>query len=213
VPTTPIYALPYPAAADPADVPLDMQELAERVEAALPAGYGTTLPGSPFDKQEFILVDSLTAPTYAWRFRYVASISGAYKWVFIGGTPKMAQVDVQQTSTLWGGWFDLSTVGPLLTVPYLGDYFVTASAVMQHSAVVDFGIGITKAAGDPIDPARDITQVRLATAGVEESLVIVGAVPKDVSPASDIRLRYYASAAGTTYAKRRVLNVWPVRVS
>ena len=35
MPTTPIYALPYPAAADPADVPLDMQELAERVEAVI----------------------------------------------------------------------------------------------------------------------------------------------------------------------------------
>ena len=36
MPTTPIYALPYPAAADPADVPLDMQELAERIELVLP---------------------------------------------------------------------------------------------------------------------------------------------------------------------------------
>jgi hypothetical protein len=35
MPTTPIYAIPYPAATDPADVPLDMQELAERVEAVL----------------------------------------------------------------------------------------------------------------------------------------------------------------------------------
>jgi hypothetical protein len=35
MPTTPIYALPYPAPADPADVPLDMQELADRIEALL----------------------------------------------------------------------------------------------------------------------------------------------------------------------------------
>lgn len=35
---TPIYALPYPAAADPADVPLDMQELADRIEAVLSSG-------------------------------------------------------------------------------------------------------------------------------------------------------------------------------
>ena len=36
MPTTPIYALPYPAAADPADVPLDMRELAEQIEAVFP---------------------------------------------------------------------------------------------------------------------------------------------------------------------------------
>jgi hypothetical protein len=36
MPTTPIYALPYPAATDPADVPADMQRLANRLEAVLP---------------------------------------------------------------------------------------------------------------------------------------------------------------------------------
>jgi hypothetical protein len=35
MPTTPIYALPYPAPGDPADVPIDMQELAERIEVAM----------------------------------------------------------------------------------------------------------------------------------------------------------------------------------
>jgi hypothetical protein len=55
----------------------------------IPAGATmvTTLPVSPFDGQEVVLVDSLTAPTYSWRFRYCASITGAYKWVFIGGPP------------------------------------------------------------------------------------------------------------------------------
>ena len=50
-------------------------------------GYGTTLPGSPTDGQEYVLVDSLTAPTYVWRFRYNASSASAYKWEFIGGSP------------------------------------------------------------------------------------------------------------------------------
>lgn len=41
--TTPVYALPYPAATDPADVPVDMQELAERVEAVLATLSSSTL--------------------------------------------------------------------------------------------------------------------------------------------------------------------------
>ena len=40
MPLTTVYKLPYPAAADPADVPLDMQELAEAVEQH---GPGTEL--------------------------------------------------------------------------------------------------------------------------------------------------------------------------
>jgi hypothetical protein len=36
--TTPVYQLPYPSAADPADVPADMQRLADRVEVAIAPG-------------------------------------------------------------------------------------------------------------------------------------------------------------------------------
>src|SRR5262245_22922245 len=35
---TPIYALPYPVPTDPADVPADMQRLANRAEAAIQPG-------------------------------------------------------------------------------------------------------------------------------------------------------------------------------
>lgn len=38
MPATPIYALPYPAATDPADVPADMGALANRVEAVIVPG-------------------------------------------------------------------------------------------------------------------------------------------------------------------------------
>lgn len=49
--------------------------------------YGTSLPGSPLDGAEYILVDSTTAPTYQWRFRYNLSNAGSYKWEFVGGAP------------------------------------------------------------------------------------------------------------------------------
>ncbi len=57
------------------------------VPAPVSATYGTALPGSPVDGAEHILVDSTTAPTYQWRFRYNASNAGSYKWEFIGGAP------------------------------------------------------------------------------------------------------------------------------
>ena len=53
--------------------------------------YGTSLPASPFNGQEAILVDSTTNPTWEWRFRYNANSSSAYKWEFIGGTPYSAE--------------------------------------------------------------------------------------------------------------------------
>src|SRR4029077_19617212 len=47
--------------------------------------YGTTLPASPVDAQEAILVDSVTNPTYQWRFRFNAGSTSPYKWEFVGG--------------------------------------------------------------------------------------------------------------------------------
>jgi hypothetical protein len=49
------------------------------------ASYGIALPASPADGQEAILVDSLTVPTYQWRFRWNAGSTNADKWEFIGG--------------------------------------------------------------------------------------------------------------------------------
>lgn len=52
MPTTPTYALPYPAPTEPADVPLDMQELCQRLEtvlagiAAVPTGVIAPFAGS-----------------------------------------------------------------------------------------------------------------------------------------------------------------------
>ena len=60
MPTTPTYALPYPEATDPADVPADLQELVNRLEAIFPtlgAPVGTPLPwlvtGIPAGYREF----------------------------------------------------------------------------------------------------------------------------------------------------------------
>lgn len=47
--------------------------------------YGTSLPASPVDGQTAVLVDSLSAPTWQWRFRYNAGSSSTYKWECIGG--------------------------------------------------------------------------------------------------------------------------------
>jgi hypothetical protein len=152
--TTPKYALRYPVATDPADVPTDMHNLALDTEAAIttaavPAvvngswlkgvggaavwstiaaadlppqavpGYGTTLPASPTDGQEFVLVDSATTPTYKWRFRYNAGSTATYKWEFVGGHPAL----------LAGGSLTTNSATPIVlagspkfTVPRNGEY-------------------------------------------------------------------------------------------
>jgi hypothetical protein len=80
--------------------------------------YGTTLPATPSDGQLAILVDSTTAPTYRWTFRFNSAIS-ANKWEFIGGTPMVSAVQ----ATL--GHANVTTYrfsSTLLTVPRAGLY-------------------------------------------------------------------------------------------
>ena len=90
--------------------------------------YGTTLPGSPADGDEAILVDSTSAPTYQWRFRYNAGAAGANKWEFVGGAPQVSRVGgINQATT--ASVVDLSG-GPSVTVPRAGDYLVRYGAVI-----------------------------------------------------------------------------------
>jgi hypothetical protein len=113
-------------------------------------GYGTSLPASPVDGQLFVLVDSVTSPTYQWQFRYNAGSSLTHKWEFVGGPPLYNEV----TQT----WFTTSTtysvpdtVGnwPNVALPRAGDYMVTiASNIYQTTGgtgFLSYDIGATGA--------------------------------------------------------------------
>lgn len=77
----------------------------------------TALPASPQDGDVAILVDSVTAPTWAWRLRYDTAIADAYKWLFVGGSP-MSSLDTT------GGILGASTATDYLglAVPVGGIY-------------------------------------------------------------------------------------------
>jgi microcystin-dependent protein len=81
--TTPVYALPYPDQADTADVPRDMQALAQRVEAVLPGVGGPTgsgidwfSPGAP--PAGYLLCDgsAVSRATYSKLFGVIGSTWG-----------------------------------------------------------------------------------------------------------------------------------------
>jgi hypothetical protein len=82
--------------------------------------YATTLPGSPSNGKETILVDSTSAPTYHWRLRYNSTTA---KWHYIGGTPAFSQVLTAElcSSTTYVA---LTTAGPSFALPVAGDYIV-----------------------------------------------------------------------------------------
>lgn len=173
--------------------------------------YGTSLPASPVDGMEAVLVDSVSNPTYQWRFRYNAGSSSAYKWEFVGGASVSAEVTTQESTTSTT-FVDLTTVGPQVTVPRAGEYQIS------------FGCrGWTDQAGGLWAMAAKIGSAAVgANDGLEENNASVNTnvtagrtLPRRTAVASDVIKAQYAcpGGGGTAQFLRRWLTVIPVRVS
>ena len=173
----------------------------------VPVGYDTTLPSSPVDGQEAILVDSLIAPTYQWRFKYIATITDANKWVFIGGDPALAEVLTAQTTTSTT-YAALTTPGPLFAIPRAGIYTVETGFTGGMSAGVpqmymSFDIGATPAAD------TDWTGTVAGTAGHRNS---VARARQKTLTAVTLTAKYKV-VSGTGSFEMRWMRVTPKRVA
>lgn len=187
-----------------------------------PGGIGTSFPVSPTNGELFTLVDSLTAPTYAWDFRYVASITDAYKWVFVGGAPGSAEIPTSQPPLASDAWGDLATVGPQFIIPRAGIYFTESSARVMNvetpSQQSNMHFGVCIGTGTPVGPVATASII----SGINglgtfyETLVASGRIT--FAAADQARLRYYfekgtaGNPANRSFSERR-LHITPVRLS
>jgi hypothetical protein len=171
-------------------------------------GYATTLPGSPTNGQEAILVDSTTAPTYHWRFRYNSSSASTYKWEFIGGTPAYAIVTTAETTTSTT-YTNLTTTGPSFTIPNAGDWHIEAHTLISTKsgdghAFMAYDVGGTAASDD------------WACGGFgwnANAMGISRALRWTALSASTAVVGKYKMLSGTNATfKNRVLRITPVRV-
>ena len=97
----------------------------------------TSLPGSPVDAQECILVDSTSAPTFQWKMRYNSTTT---KWHFLGGLPALSTVDTAENITSGSStYIALATAGPSIAIPVAGDYVVEIGCHMQTVAGTSSG--------------------------------------------------------------------------
>jgi hypothetical protein len=196
------YAAIRPTSAAPAQWPMP--------PSSRPS-YGTTLPANPYDGQEAILVDSVTAPTYQWRFRYNASSSSAYKWEFVGGAPAQSWVAAQDTCSGAGGtWQNLATPGPMFTLPRGGDYWIDGFVQVQAGASIPdtpaFGFSDN---GDQNPGVAYQTELNRASSWITMAVVDL----KQSRNVGDVIKARYLSYQTTSKFSGRRLRVTPVRVS
>ena len=166
--------------------------------------YGTVFPASPVTGQEHILVDSTTAPSFVWRFRYNAGRGDANKWEFVGGAPYAKFVSAQE-STGSGSATDLTT--PMsLTAPRAGQYLVEAMSMfwgtLDGGAVIA-GISLSVAGATVLDGAWE--QRVMAR---PHTLTWVGAVA-----AGAVIKPQWRSSNGTVNVRDRSFKVTPLAVA
>ena len=176
----------------------------------------TALPSSPEDGDQIIFMDSLSAPTYAWHFRYVAAKS-SNKWQFIGGAAIEEEVATAQTIGSSGSYVALATAGPTVTVPLAGDYLVvfgctivgTAAAAETRDYVqyMSFDVGGTGA----VDADAVSMRTRNDSAAPEYSLA--RQIKKTGLAASTaLTSKYKASGGSNASFKNRHISVVPIAV-
>jgi len=171
--------------------------------------YGTSLPASPVDGQEAVLVDNLTNPTYQWRFRYNASSTSAYKWEFVGGTIARTSIANDEVIGSTGGWTWTTTTCDFL-IPRSGDYIITADCLFYNGSTGGtMYLAIANASVGP-SPVDNQSQVSLA-ASSSTTISCTSRCP-NISGNQTMRLVVFATATGF-HNTNRSLRVTPSRVS
>jgi hypothetical protein len=171
--------------------------------------YGTTLPGSPTDGQEAILVDSITLPTYQWRFRWNNGSSNTDKWEFTGGAPAVVAVDTLESTTSTT-YVALTTAGPSFTVPRAGVYEVEVRCAFtgnssQTRGFMSYDIGGTGAV--------DADGIETVPQGANEQTFDFTRVKSGLAASTALTCKYKLGAANSCSFARRQICVLPIRVS
>ena len=164
----------------------------------------TTLPNSPSNGQQAILVDSTSAPTYSWLFQYQSSAS---KWIFLGGAPLRNSADATANSAAASGVYS-GALGMSVTIPRAGTYDVRFGGQPGGNAsgtttVLGVGLGTTPAAGN------EITVTNQGTGGV---MIVRRLTGVTASTVIDLYIKDNDSTRRVGFSQRW-LEVLPVTVT
>lgn len=165
-------------------------------------GRSTTFPASPVDGDIHVYPADLTNGVM-WMFMYRSAVND---WEFLGGSPLIAEVATAETTTSTT-YAALATAGPLIALPFAGDWVVEIGAYISNSgdgnsSLMSYDIGATAAVdADALEYARGTSLSAMGGTFLrrKQGFTAVTLTPK-----------YRVSAGIGTFKKRRI-SVLPVR--
>jgi len=172
-------------------------------------GYGTTLPASPYNGQEYVLVDSTTAPTFTWRFRHNANSTSTYKWEFVGGSTYLAYEDNDITMQVVPTY---GPQGPVLAIPRAGYYCLRTTSYFYHPTDATSYAAVQWATypGGTVLPGS--VQISQGVSRANAALCLVYEATFLVTPATQVCPQFAGNVANM-HSRQRQHSVIPVRVS
>jgi hypothetical protein len=183
----------------------ELEAQTPQVVTALPTGTGI-----PFDGQEvFFLADATDG--ILWHARYRAASPFASKWDVLEAMPWVKYVATQQSLPPTDALYhDLTTVGPQLTIPVVGDYRIDHGAVMLSGAADSAWASVKFSATEASD-ADAARAVQVSTApglpfSAPERTV------KTIAAGTVVKQRYRNGGAQTATWQDRWLRVTPLRI-
>jgi hypothetical protein len=177
-------------------------------------GYGTSLPASPTDGQEYVLVDNAANPSFQWRFRYNAGSTFSAKWEFVGGTSTFNRVETREGILEQLPFGDCATVGPSLPFPRAGQYMIEWGCGMDYTGVITTSYMGVQVGGTAVSSA----QAAFSAVPVGQfGSCLSGPYVYNVNAGDVVTAKYATGNQGGsgyyTYFQRRWLKVTPRRVS
>lgn len=216
MPDATTHGFPFPEPTDPiTDYPALAEDLAEFLDARSgvivdAAAFAVIAAGALVDGQEVVLVDSLAAPTWAWRLKYRAAIADAYKWVVVSkSNPMLAYTAATTGATTSTSYID-GTSPPTLTVPRAGIYDVLHWCTM---AGVNYGRQTVKR-GAAAAADADATGVLGVSSTTLQSWVFKRLLAQTFAAADVLKLQVKTNdGAVSIQALERSLELHPLRIS
>jgi len=145
-----------------------------------------------------------------WHLRYNSASASSFKWEALGSNSLIVEVDTDEGAPVKNTWTDLTTEGPLWTVPanLAGDFYFSGQATQTPNSRVAWKIGFSVNDATPIK--KHISHHHGQDTD-KHTLTIATRKVTDLTAGDEVKLKYQVKKVEPTIGDR-LLTVTPVRI-